>query len=165
MKDFNNSILATPSELLFSKESTKQIITIKNENDKPLAFKVKTTSQKTFSVKPNVGVVPKGQSCEITILLNTSDVFEDQRKDKFLIQCVLLASDQENTSELWAKVDSKTAGLKLFEQKIRCVFMNGQHPSSIKDTDDNASVYRDNEDRPSLSVSDCILFLRSRAKL
>ena len=90
MKDFNNSIIATPSELLFSKEQTKQIITIKNENDKSLAFKVKTTSPKTFSVKPNVGTISRGQTCEITILLNTLEVFEDQRKDKFLIQCVFV---------------------------------------------------------------------------
>ncbi|KAI8907188.1 PapD-like protein [Gorgonomyces haynaldii] len=120
-------------------QGIKQTITVTNTHpEATIAFKVKTTAPRQYSVKPSFGKLEPGQSCQVQTLLQfKEDVKVDyKRKDKFLIQAIkippaVLKLDQtqlhQRVSELWAQAEqiSKSvpdSGAELIAQKkLRCV--------------------------------------------
>ncbi|KAJ3706730.1 hypothetical protein LUZ61_010435 [Rhynchospora tenuis] len=63
-----------------------------NKTDKYVAFKVKTTNPKKYSVRPNTGVVQPGSTCNVTVtMLAPKEIPQDYHcKDKFLVQSVVV---------------------------------------------------------------------------
>ena len=65
----------------------QSILEVKNIHKKNVAFKIKTTEPKIFTVKPTTGVVPPGMSqiCKVQLLV-TETPDGDVMKNKFKIQ-------------------------------------------------------------------------------
>ena len=63
---------------------TATALKLRNPNGKPVLFKVKTTAAKFYWVKPNVEVIPPGQSVEVVVTMHMTK--PDGNKDKFLVQ-------------------------------------------------------------------------------
>jgi len=60
-----------------------------NKTDHYVAFKVKTTNPKQYCVRPNIGVVLPGSTCDVTVTMQAQESPPDmQCKDKFLVQSV-----------------------------------------------------------------------------
>ncbi|EFJ08421.1 hypothetical protein SELMODRAFT_271653 [Selaginella moellendorffii] len=124
-----------PTELKFPFELKKQIacpLELKNNTDEYVAFKVKTTSPKKYSVRPNAGFVPPHGSVDIIITMQAQRDYPpdlQQCKDKFLVQSVRApegAQFQEVSQELF----NKENGAEVFENKLKVVYVSPPQPPS-----------------------------------
>ena len=99
-----------------STNTPKCVMSLSNETDENLAFKVKTTQPRRYLVRPNQGIIPPGGSSPITIILVAAHVTQilndyiaigpsalSSNKDKFLVQSYVL-DDGGEFSELAEKV-------------------------------------------------------------
>ncbi|OAT11313.1 vesicle-associated membrane protein-associated protein B [Blastomyces gilchristii SLH14081] len=80
----------------FTRE-VSQTLTIENNNDEPVAFKVKTTAPKSYCVRPNSGRIGAGESIDVQVLLQAmkDDRSVGTSKDKFLVQSVAVSTDKD----------------------------------------------------------------------
>lgn len=120
------------SELRFQISSPRQSITLTNVSVVSLAFKVKTTAPRHFSVRPSAGTLAPGANCVVQVLLQIKDAadVEYSRKDKFLIQSVQIPPEimkdpelNARITELWAHAEaSKNNGI-MAQTKLRCILI------------------------------------------
>ncbi|XP_004495764.1 uncharacterized protein [Cicer arietinum] len=100
-----------PRELKFTFELKKQSscsVQVTNNTYHHVAFKVKTTSPKKYSVRPNVGVLAPKSTAEFIVTMQAQRVAPEDLvcKDKFLIQSTLVAAEitsEDVTSSLFVK--------------------------------------------------------------
>jgi len=87
-------------------------LTLSNNSNLPLAFKVKTTAPKLYCVRPNASIIQPGESTKISIILQgfSQPLPKDYKcKDKFLLvslPCPEL-SDAAKVGEAWPQLESK----------------------------------------------------------
>ncbi|OAX83165.1 hypothetical protein ACJ72_02473 [Emergomyces africanus] len=109
----------------FTRE-VSQTLTIQNNNDEPVAFKVKTTAPKSYCVRPNSGRIGAGESVDVQVLLQAmkDDKSVGASKDKFLVQSVAVSTDKDfsNVSSIWQHVEQTSKG-SIHEQKIKVEFL------------------------------------------
>ncbi|BAS80147.1 Os02g0661900 [Oryza sativa Japonica Group] len=91
----NTLLRIYPSELKIPFELKRQnsgILELTNKTDHHVAFKVKTTNPRKYSVRPTTGIVLPRGSCGITISMQPpKEIPTDYNcKDKFLIQSVVV---------------------------------------------------------------------------
>ncbi|KAK7454861.1 hypothetical protein CaCOL14_005924 [Colletotrichum acutatum] len=146
------SVEIEPTELSFKRPFTVEvarILRIKNPNQSPIAFKVKTTAPKQYCVRPNSGRVEPGQDVEVTVLLQamkTEPALDTKCRDKFLVQSVSITADKEFASI--ANILDQTDKSSLIERKIRVnwlaaedsVSLNGGSASTVASTPNRQSV-------------------------
>ncbi|KAK7277878.1 hypothetical protein RJT34_22897 [Clitoria ternatea] len=104
-----------PKELKFIFELKKQSscsVQLTNNTHHYVAFKVKTTSPKKYSVRPNVGVLMPKATCEFIVTMQSQRVAPEDMvcKDKFLIQSTMVSAEtasEDVTSSLFVKDGSK----------------------------------------------------------
>ncbi|KAJ2617529.1 phosphatidylinositol-binding protein scs2 [Coemansia sp. RSA 1365] len=102
---------------------TNTTLLLKNKNNGPVAFKVKTTAPKKYCVRPNAGRIESGDSVEIQITLQpikeeiTGDI---KCRDKFLVQSIQISPEMESMpmTELWAMVE-REAKSAISEKRLR----------------------------------------------
>ncbi|WWD22278.1 hypothetical protein CI109_106769 [Kwoniella shandongensis] len=129
--------LDPPTQLGFPRPLTvlvKRSLHIHNRNPHPVAFKVKTTAPRQYSVRPNSGRVEAGQTVEVQVLLQplaTEPPPHAKCKDKFLVQSAYISPDEElhSLGELWANIE-KTNKAAINEQKIKVVYIAAEDGSS-----------------------------------
>ncbi|KAJ3319087.1 phosphatidylinositol-binding protein scs2 [Boothiomyces sp. JEL0866] len=138
-------------------QNPKQTITITNNNAEAIAFKVKTTAPKQFSVKPNGGRLEPGEKCEVLIVLQLKEgaTFDAKRRDKFLVQSIKLPNlklDEQQMitkiAELWTQAEQVRKSVPdashvdiIAEKKIRCVYQIDEvHRPRSTTVSDRASV-------------------------
>ncbi|URD88316.1 Phosphoribosyl transferase domain [Musa troglodytarum] len=95
-------------------------------------LKVKTTSPKKYSVRPNMGVVPPKSTISITVTMQAhKEAPPDlQCKDKFLVQSVV-ADDGATTKDITAEMFNKAPGKDVEEFKLRVVYIPANPPSPV----------------------------------
>ncbi|KAK9120642.1 hypothetical protein Syun_018259 [Stephania yunnanensis] len=134
------SLRIQPHELKFRdrtvepKKQSSCSLQLTNRLDRNIAFKVKTTNPKKYSVRPNAGIVPPGASFDVTVTMQAQkDVPTDmQSKDKFLIQWIAAPigmTSQEITSEMFGK----EAGNAVEEFKLRVIYVLTNIPSPVRE--------------------------------
>ncbi|KAI8110611.1 hypothetical protein M9435_002285 [Picochlorum sp. BPE23] len=103
-----------PEELVFKFELRRQIpvgLTMQNLTNKRVAFKVKTTNPKKYSVRPSHGFMDGRSVQEITVTMNSQrepPVSYQNCRDKFLIQSAVVGADVKSvTSELFDEAAKK----------------------------------------------------------
>lgn len=69
-------------------KNSVSILKLRNVTKKRIAYKIKTTSPKTYIVKPNQGILQVGQKIEIEFTLQTQELnlINGNLSDKFMIQ-------------------------------------------------------------------------------
>ncbi|CAH9073537.1 unnamed protein product [Cuscuta epithymum] len=118
----------TPQDVKFIFEPRKQSscsIHLANKSDKHVAFKVKTTNPKKYSVRPNVGVFSPKASRDVTITMQAQrePPLDMICKDKFLVQATVVpeeTSEEDVVSEMF----SKDGGKYVQENKLRVVLVS-----------------------------------------
>ncbi|XP_054776641.1 vesicle-associated protein 2-2-like isoform X1 [Prosopis cineraria] len=113
----NNQLLEIePKELKFLFQFKKQSscsIQLTNITKYHVAFKVKTTAPKKYSVRPNVGVLLPNSACDfiaVTMQALKEAPADMACKDKFLIQSTIVpvgTTNEDITSSLFVKDDNK----------------------------------------------------------
>ncbi|KAJ6384395.1 hypothetical protein OIU78_027663, partial [Salix suchowensis] len=103
-----------PKELKFIVEVKKQsscLIQLTNNTHHNVAFKVKTTSPKKYSVRPNVGIVDPKSTFEFVVTMQAQKVAPDMAcRDKFLIQSTIVpvgTTEKDITPSMFAKDNGK----------------------------------------------------------
>ncbi|KMZ60053.1 Vesicle-associated protein 1-2 [Zostera marina] len=141
MKSTGDLLLINPSELKFSHELGKQSscsMQLGNKTDYYIVFKIKTTDPKKYIVRPNVGIVMPGSTCEVTITKKApgETSFDYNCKDKFLLLCavsehgILIMMDDDVTSDMF----TKKPGRVVEEMKFKVVYVSPSPSSSTADS-------------------------------
>ncbi|KAL6857040.1 hypothetical protein ACP4OV_018422 [Aristida adscensionis] len=135
-----------PSELAFPFEIMKQSscsMQLTNKTDHYVAFKVKTTNPKQYCVRPNIGVVLPGSTCDVTVTMQAQkDAPPDmQCKDKFLVQSVA-AENGATTQDINAAMFNKEPGKVVDEFKLRVIYVLTTAPSPIPEDSELGSSAR-----------------------
>ncbi|TDL23271.1 PapD-like protein [Rickenella mellea] len=121
------SVHLTPSSSLGFKrpltQTVKRILTVTNNNELPVAFKVKTTAVKLYCVRPNMGRVEPGESAEVQVLLQAMENEPPQNKkcrDKFLFQSAFITPGNESLSsrDFWTSLETN-----IYQQKLKVVYL------------------------------------------
>ncbi|XP_054800705.1 vesicle-associated protein 2-2-like isoform X2 [Prosopis cineraria] len=112
-----------PTELKFTFELKKQSscsVQLTNSTHHYVAFKIKTTSPKKYSVRPHVGVLMPKSSCVFVVLVDL------MCKDKFLIQSTIVpvgTTNDDITSSLFVKDASRC----IEEEKLKVTLVSPFH--------------------------------------
>ncbi|CAK9152139.1 unnamed protein product [Ilex paraguariensis] len=114
-----------------------------NKTDQYIAFKVKTTNPKKYSVRPNTGIVQPGSTCNVNVTMQAQKEAppEMQCKDKFLIQSVIApngVTPKDITPEMFNKEDGKVVD----EFKLRVIYIPANPPSPVPEGSEEGSPPR-----------------------
>ncbi|KAL7239364.1 hypothetical protein ACSBR2_005301 [Camellia fascicularis] len=117
-----------PRELKFIFELKKQStcsVRLFNKSNNHVAYKVKTTSPKKYSVRPNIGIIKPKSTCEFTVMMQAQRVAPPDMicKDKFLVQSTVVpagTSDDDITPSIFAKDDVRYVE----ENKLKVVLVS-----------------------------------------
>lgn len=123
-----------PAELEFPFELKKQIsvsFQLSNKTDHHIAFKVKTTNPKKYSVRPNNGVVlPRSTSNVVVTMQAQKEAPPDmQCKDRFLVQSVV-ARPGATPKDINPEMFNKETGNQVEDCKLRVVYVSPPKPPS-----------------------------------
>ncbi|XP_006659127.1 vesicle-associated protein 1-3 [Oryza brachyantha] len=133
-----------PSELAFPFQLLKQSscsMQLTNKTDHYVAFKVKTTNPKQYCVRPNIGVVLPGSTCDVTVMMQAQMKAppDMQCKDKFLVQSVA-ADNGATTQDINAEMFNKVAGKVVEEFKLRVVYVPTTSSAVPEDSEQGSSA-------------------------
>ncbi|KAL1213572.1 Vesicle-associated protein 1-3 [Cardamine amara subsp. amara] len=139
-----------PTELKFPFELKKQSscsMQLTNKTSKYVAFKVKTTNPRKYSVRPNTGLLLPGDSSDVTVTMQAMrEAPQDmQCKDKFLVLSVIV-SDGTTSKEVVAELFNKEGGKVIEEFKLRVAYIPANPPSPVPEGSEEG-----NSPRPSLN--------------
>ncbi|KAJ6559119.1 PapD-like protein [Mycena vulgaris] len=138
------SVSLSPSNALgFNRPLTtvvKRSLTITNHNALPVAFKVKTTAPKLYTVRPNSGRVEPGQSLDVLVMLQPlkdEPPLNAKCKDKFLVQTALITPGKESVpvQDLLASTDTSEEG-KVHQQKLRVVYLPAEGQTLVEEEEE-----------------------------
>ncbi|XP_052210948.1 vesicle-associated protein 1-2-like [Diospyros lotus] len=123
-----------PRELQFPFELKKQIscsFQLANKSEDYVAFKVKTTNPKKYSVRPNTGIVLPRSTCDVIVTMQAQKEAppEMQCKDKFLLQSIV-ANPGATLKDITPEMFNKEAGQAVHECKLRVVYVSPPQPPS-----------------------------------
>mmetsp|Transcript_28896 Transcript_28896/g.81375 ORF Transcript_28896/g.81375 Transcript_28896/m.81375 type:complete len:240 (-) Transcript_28896:119-838(-) len=129
-------VTVAPLELKFRFELRKQIpvtLTLTNNAEKPVGFKVKTTAPKKYIVRPSTGVIGGNGRIDIQVIMQAqkeapADIVNC--KDKFLVQTVELEPTEDGAPELPPAVFEKGFEGVKSETKLKVVLMAPPAPPS-----------------------------------
>lgn len=114
----------------FTSKVSKASLNLKNPTEFLVAFKVKTTAPRRYCVRPNSGTIQGGQTNTVNIMLQPNPSNDDLSKHKFMLQTIILESEDHPQLEELFKT---TASGNIASKKLVCKF------ESVTD-DDNIDV-------------------------
>jgi hypothetical protein len=145
----------SPTELKFKFELRKNIpviLTLHNPGDERVAFKVKTTSPKTYCVRPSSGHVEPRSTVQVQIIRQAQREYPatyGDTKDKFLVQSTRVGPEAgaEITSDLFDS--AKNPGLQ--QTKLRVALVGPpqppspvpEHPEGAGEEDAGGAAFKD----------------------
>ncbi|PIN06485.1 VAMP-associated protein involved in inositol metabolism [Handroanthus impetiginosus] len=140
-----------PSELKFPFELRKQSscsMQLTNKTDQFIAFKVKTTNPKKYSVRPNAGIVLPNSVCNVTVTMQAQKEAppDMQCRDKFLVQSVIApngATNKDVTAEMFNREDGKFVD----EFRLRVALIPANPPSPVPEGDEEGTSSAEDEIR------------------
>ncbi|XVF30872.1 hypothetical protein REPUB_Repub16aG0095100 [Reevesia pubescens] len=120
-----------PKELKFVFILKKQCtcsVTLTNNTNQYVAFKVKTTSPKKYCVRPNVGVVMPKSVCDFTVTMQAQREAPPDMicRDKFLIQSTVVpagTTDEDISSSTFVK----DSGRYIEDNKLKVALVSPPH--------------------------------------
>ncbi|KAJ6838212.1 vesicle-associated protein 1-3-like [Iris pallida] len=120
-----------PRELSFTFEAKKKSscsVQLVNKSHEYVAFKIKTTMPKRYSVQPNTGVIlPRSKRVFIvTMQAQRSAPPDMQLKDKFLVQSTIVPYGSADEDVL-PSFFSKDSGRYIEENKLRVILVTPSH--------------------------------------
>ncbi|KAI7981371.1 Vesicle-associated protein 2-2 [Camellia lanceoleosa] len=139
-----------PRELKFIFELKKQsscFVRLVNKSNDHVAFKIKTTSPKKYSVRPNTGVIKPKSACDFTVTMQAQKLAPPDMicKDRFLVQSTVVpagTTDEDVDPDMFAK----DFGRYVEENKMRVILVsppNSPVLSPINGTLKHVPAYED----------------------
>ncbi|KAH7639309.1 msp domain containing protein [Dermatophagoides farinae] len=110
----------------YSKPSTVTLRLRSLASDRNMAFKVKTTAPKFYSVSPTHGFIAPDADCMIQLTFNGNeqDLRISKIKHKFLVQATNGPEDIDSIApdRFWKELNSSNQNSIIYEQKLQCLF-------------------------------------------
>ncbi|KMT00032.1 hypothetical protein BVRB_1g018610 [Beta vulgaris subsp. vulgaris] len=134
-----------PQELQFPFELNKQIsctMQLTNNTNSYVAFKVKTTNPKKYSVRPNTGIVLPHSTHDLLVTMQAQkeSPADMQCKDKFLLQSVI-TTPEITVKDITSDMFNKDSGNLIDEWKLKVSYISPpQPPSAVQEGSDEGSV-------------------------
>ncbi|KAL2892475.1 Vesicle-associated protein 1-2 [Bienertia sinuspersici] len=150
-----------PQELQFPFELNKQIscnMQLTNNTDSYVAFKVKTTNPKKYSVRPNTGIVMPHSTHDLLVTMQTQKEApaDMQCKDKFLLQGVI-TTPETTVKDITSEMFNKESGNVVEEWKLKVSYVSPPQPlPATQEGSDEGSV-SDNGHIDNFSAMDAII--------
>lgn len=94
-------------------------VTLTNNGDKIISYKIKTTSPEKFRVRPSTGTLVPAASVTINVVLQPDFQSPALTRDKFLIMNLPVSSADMTTQEL-AELWKQTSGKNVEQRRLRC---------------------------------------------
>ncbi|XP_015691751.1 vesicle-associated protein 3-1-like isoform X2 [Oryza brachyantha] len=143
----NRLLRVHPSELKIPYEVKRKrscCMQLTNRTDQCVAFKVKTTNPRKYSVRHACGILLPRSSCDITVTMQAPhEVLSDYHcRDKFLVQSVVVghrATMRDFAPELFAKVPGRV----IEEFKLRVVYVAANPPSPVPEEEEEEEEEED----------------------
>lgn len=132
-----------PNNLIIFKNENEEVtgqFTITNMDDGAVSFKIRTTSPEKFRVRPSSGVLTKGATQTILIVVQPGFQLRNVMKDMFLVMSVQIPKtdlSQKELSDIWAN----SSGSKVDEYRLKCQF-------PVKDLPKNGNLEVVNHEKP-----------------
>lgn len=125
----------SPSELKIPYEVKRQrscCMQLINKTDKYVAFKVKTTNPRKYSVRHTCGILLPRSSCSVTVTMQAPKEMQlDYHcKDKFLVQSAV-ARDGATMRDFVPELFTRAPGRLIEEFKLRVVYIAANPPSPV----------------------------------
>jgi len=129
-----------PSELKIPYEVKKQrscCMQLTNRTDQFVAFKVKTTNPRKYSVRHSCGILLPRGSCNVTVTMQAPmEMLSDHHcKDKFLVQSVVV-QDRATMKDFGPQLFTKAPGRLIEEFKLRVVYIAANPPSPVPEEEE-----------------------------
>uniref|UniRef100_A0A0D9W7Z9 MSP domain-containing protein n=1 Tax=Leersia perrieri TaxID=77586 RepID=A0A0D9W7Z9_9ORYZ len=136
----NTLLRVHPSELKIPYEVRRKrscCMQLTNKTNQYVAFKVKTTNPRKYSVRHACGILLPRSSCDITVTMQAPNevLFDYHCKDKFLVQSVVVrhgATMRDFVPELF----TKAPGRVIEEFKMRVVYIAANPPSPVPEEEE-----------------------------
>ncbi|KZS93717.1 PapD-like protein [Sistotremastrum niveocremeum HHB9708] len=103
----SGSVVVSPaSGLNFVRDGPSTLtVTIRNKNIEAVAFKIQTSAQSSYYVRPNKGILEPKRSIDVSVTFHgsTQSPAADGREDRFAVLSMLITPDKENIAldDLW----------------------------------------------------------------
>ncbi|CAL5069290.1 unnamed protein product [Urochloa decumbens] len=129
-----------PSELKIPYEVKKQrscCMQLTNRTDQFVAFKVKTTNPRKYSVRHSCGILLPRGSCNVTVTMQAPmEMLSDQHcKDKFLVQSVAV-KDRATMKDFGPQLFTKAPGRVIEDFKLHVVYIAANPPSPVPEEEE-----------------------------
>lgn len=137
----------SPDVLEYKSPLTRQstaYVTVKNNSDQAIAFKVKTTAPKFYCVRPNASVVAPGEIVDVQVIflgLPEAPAPDYKCRDKFLVITLPSPYDlgSKSVSEAWADLEAEFKQ-QAISKKIKVKYLIDteveKNPQSVPETED-----------------------------
>ncbi|XP_032587803.1 motile sperm domain-containing protein 2-like isoform X2 [Drosophila mojavensis] len=131
--DSSNGKLHTPSDLVMLQLEPKEFVNICKDNgeakvslrnicNKPVVYKIQTTSPEKFRVRPRCGIIPQNESTEVHIWLKSDQILSSDGKDKFLVMATCTSDSEcgsQAVADMWRAKSSTDPDVETFRLVCR----------------------------------------------
>lgn len=134
-------------ELVFLKgpKGLTASVSISNNTQAPMAFKIKTTSPERYRVRPSLGIIAGGTNVKIEIFYQPvspdSEDFSDVLKDKFLINLLKDSNDATYKNDIREKKPTYQHRLKASVKKSLLKASPERRESTVPTYDKDKDIY------------------------
>lgn len=118
----NSSLNIHPPDVICFSQKYDELtgtVTLTNNGDKIISYKIKTTSPEKFRVRPSTGILVPAASVTISVVLQPDFQFPALSRDKFLVMNFPVDSADMTTQEL-AEIWKQTSGKAVEQRRLRC---------------------------------------------
>lgn len=125
--------ITPPDAISFSAEGSEMtgIITLTNNDDKNISYKIKTTSPEKFRVRPSTGVLAPTETVAISVVLQPGYQMAGLSRDKFLIMNLPVETSEMSPQEL-AELWKQTSGKSVGHHRLKCNLGSVSTESALK---------------------------------
>ena len=105
-------------------------IVLKNEDSRPISYKIKTTSPEKFRVRPSTGALSPGAQISVNVVLQPGYHIPGLLRDKFLIMSIPIQVPDvtsQDLGDLWKQVSDK----EVQQHRLRCSVAQVGQPDSV----------------------------------
>ncbi|XP_037933705.1 vesicle-associated membrane protein-associated protein A-like [Teleopsis dalmanni] len=120
------NLVVSPNDVLkFIRSSeTPSTLKLQNTSNDPITFKIQTTSPQKFRVRPRFGVLKRGESTTINILLKKDENLKDGSvKDKFLVRALKIPPNVDQCGSMitfWKQIPANCSSVE--EHQVICEY-------------------------------------------
>ncbi|EDW37730.1 GL21079 [Drosophila persimilis] len=134
LKESNIGDMHTPTEGMlqleqkefvnFNQKNAEATVNFKCISQKPVTYKIQTTSPEKFRVRPRCGIISPNEKAEISIWLKSEYKLSEDSKDKFLVMAMIVPGTcgGADVAELWR--NKCTGGPEIEQHRLVCRFEN-----------------------------------------